>query len=436
MSLFYAIWEFVYCFAELFVTWRLLSAIFLLPHRVREDWKAFLWFVPLGIIQGVNAQGVMMSIAILYINIAYMTVLYVKKAETDKKNALLIVATVCSSFYLFRLATIHLLSLLLELPDLADYLYQHQSLQRFFISSFHMMCLTVLSLMLVRHFEEVPFDMECWRWTLLLVSITENLAIIYFQGIFTNYGQKDILQDVLLLSLVLHILATIVLAKYQWRYQKMRLDTADIRNAEILDKYHQLEEVQKAQASMLHDLRNYLVVLNGEISMGNREAAKRTLRDIIDTVPNVEPKTYTGHGVIDWLLRVKSAEAAEKGVEMFIAGDKVGELALTELEICTLLGNLLDNAVEAAQKAPEKWVDVEIWREKDLLFLNVGNSLAEPPKQNGRYFLTSKQDKMHHGIGLRNVDRVVRKYSGKLNFKVDEERFDAEVILNAKRRQE
>ena len=436
MSLFYAIWEFVYCFAELFVTWRLLSAIFLLPHRVREDWKAFLWFVPLGIIQGVNAQGIMMSIAILYINIAYMTVLYVKKAETDKKDVLLIVATVCSSFYLFRLATIHLIGFLLDIGEFGRYLYMEHSIERLLVQLFQIVCLAILSGGLTHHFEKSPFDMECWRWTLLLVTVTENLAVIYFQGIFINYQWKDILQDVLLLSFVLHILATLVLAKFQWRYQKMRLDTADIRNAEILDKYHQLEEVQKAQASMLHDLRNYLVVLNGEISMGNQEAAKRTLRDIIDTVPNVEPKTYTGHGVIDWLLRVKSAEAAEKGVEMFIAGDKVGELALTELEICTLLGNLLDNAVEAAQKAPEKWVDVEIWREKDLLFLNVGNSLAEPPKQSGRYFLTSKQDKMHHGIGLRNVDRVVRKYSGKLNFKVDEERFDAEVILNAKRRQE
>ena len=112
-----------------------------------------------------------------------------------------------------------------------------------------------------------------------------------------------------------------------------------------------------------------------------------------------------------------------------------------EIMICLILenigivlGNLLDNALEAARKSADKWVNAAIWRERDLLILTVENSLAVLPRQNGSLFFTSKPDKRHHGIGLRNVERVVRKYDGRLKFQVNPKHFRVEAILNVKRR--
>ncbi len=434
MSTFYAVWDFLYCFVELFAVWRLMSSIFLISSTIRKDWKDILCLMPLGFLQGVNARSGMMSIAILYISIVYMTVFFMKRTNVDKKDALVVAVAVYSSFYLFRLATIHLAGFMFDLDGLGVHIYAGLSRERFLVLIFHMLSLGTVSFCLIRHFEKIPFDMDCWRWTLILVSITENLAIIYFQGIFTHYQWKDTLQDILLLSFVLHILATIILAKFQWRYQKMRQAAADIRNEELLDKYRQLENLHKEQAVVIHDMKNYLLVLNNALQMDNRKTAADLLPKILQAVPDMEMKTYTGHNVIDWLFRAKAEEARRDNVRINIDGSKVGDIELTDLEVCTLLGNLLDNALEAARKSADKWVNAAIWRERDLLILTVENSLAVLPRQNGSLFFTSKPDKRHHGIGLRNVERVVRKYDGRLKFQVNPKHFRVEAILNVKRR--
>lgn len=99
------------------------------------------------------------------------------------------------------------------------------------------------------------------------------------------------------------------------------------------------------------------------------------------------------------------------------------------MDLCALLSNALDNALEACRKLPEKKrrVALCIRADKGMLVLRLENPCAEPARRVGKKFLSSKPDPERHGIGTESIRSVVRKYGGSVSFSERDSRF--EVLL-------
>ena len=120
--------------------------------------------------------------------------------------------------------------------------------------------------------------------------------------------------------------------------------------------------------------------------------------------------------MIDFILDYKKKEAEDKGIDFIINADAVYTNKIRNEDICIILANLLDNAIEAARehKGPKRWIHVTIRKIGDLLLFKIQNSIGHVPDRKGKFLRSTKENVGLHGIGLKNVRETVEKYYGEM----------------------
>ena len=106
------------------------------------------------------------------------------------------------------------------------------------------------------------------------------------------------------------------------------------------------------------------------------------------------------------------------------------QLRLRSFDLNVLLGNLLDNAIDASVQTEDKKLKITIKLDKGILFLNICNSCQRIADGRRDFLETTKEDKGNHGIGLKNVRRIVKKYHGDLAFLYENGSMETDVMIS------
>lgn len=176
-----------------------------------------------------------------------------------------------------------------------------------------------------------------------------------------------------------------------------------------------------------HDYRNHMIVVNAYLHSGRVDEASAYLAAISTRVDGVLNKIVTGNFVADAILNHKAVTAAEDAIALTFDG-AIPDEGIANEDLCTILANLLDNAIEACRKLPaaaERRIKVKGTGLNDTFLLHVEN----PTALKAVSAKTTKRDSRNHGIGLRNVARVAKRYDGSVNCSVDSGVFSADVRL-------
>lgn len=198
---------------------------------------------------------------------------------------------------------------------------------------------------------------------------------------------------------------------------------------------NQLEVITESQGRMRalrHDMKNHILHLRSELRQGNDENALAYLKSMEEELQSPGEHAKTGNREIDSLLNYKLEKAGQVLSEVEYSIHVPAELVPKSFDINVILGNLLDNAIEAAQDSERKWLKFVMRADRGVLLLHVANSFGKEPKKQGNRFLSSKKDSREHGIGLRNVRRMVERLRGDIEFRQEGEVFSAEVMLYMK----
>ena len=143
----------------------------------------------------------------------------------------------------------------------------------------------------------------------------------------------------------------------------------------------------------------------------------------------VRPPVNTGSLVLDSLLFSKSSEMKRKGIklntEFFI---DFSENQISEYDLCSIFGNILDNAIEAAEKISpeERYINLRVKRHLDMICIICEN----PYNEINEDLSTQKADKAYHGFGLKRVRKAAENYSGDVNINCSDGIFCISVLLN------
>lgn len=193
--------------------------------------------------------------------------------------------------------------------------------------------------------------------------------------------------------------------------QELRMVHERTRNQ--MNLYQSMKERYEQQRRFSHDYKNQLSCIQGMIEGGQTEEALRYISGLNGSLRQGEMCVNTDHAVVNIMLNRKYQEACDRGIVMtMVAGDLSG-LTIDEEDIVTLLGNLLDNAIEACERlAQDKVIQFKMVVEDNSLVLSVRNPVKEAVRIKDNRIVTSKRDKEKHGIGLLNVDSVIRKNNG------------------------
>lgn len=195
---------------------------------------------------------------------------------------------------------------------------------------------------------------------------------------------------------------------------------------------NQLEVIGESQSrirALRHDMKNHILHLSAELRQGNYEDALRYLEDMEEELQNPAEYVRTGNREIDSLLNYK-LQKAEQVLEAVESDIHVPvELMPKAFDINVILGNLLDNAIEAAQESMEKRLKLVMRADRGVFLIQVSNTCKNPPKKKGDVFFSTKEENGEHGIGLQNVRRMVERQNGNIEFAYKENIFSVEVML-------
>lgn len=150
-----------------------------------------------------------------------------------------------------------------------------------------------------------------------------------------------------------------------------------------------------------------------------------------DKIKASRQTVHSLHPLINALLSVKKELAAHKNIEMEIHCTHSADIGVTDIDLCSILGNLLDNAIEACEhiKQGERKIIADINEQSGFFIIKITNSItAQTPKIN-RIGFTSKNDSENHGFGLRMVERICLKHEGRLLFTPSENTMNVSAIL-------
>ncbi|MCI8632272.1 MAG: sensor histidine kinase [Lachnospiraceae bacterium] len=210
--------------------------------------------------------------------------------------------------------------------------------------------------------------------------------------------------------------------------------------------YDEVQNIYQTMRGWRHDYHNHIQTMLALLetqeqtagTAGNMtsfaEAAKplkEYLLSLNDDLTQVDTVIKTGNIMIDAILNSKLSLIQKKGIEVSAKAVVPHNLAISEIDLCNILGNLLDNAMEACLRQPpeqKRFVRVYMGILKKQLYISVSNSMGKTAKQGEDRFLSSKQGRLH-GLGLGRIDQTVEKYGGYVNRKQEEGVFATELLL-------
>lgn len=195
---------------------------------------------------------------------------------------------------------------------------------------------------------------------------------------------------------------------------------------------HQYEEVKEIYLNMRgwrHDYHNHLQVMKVQIAQGQLEEMKSYLDDLEQNLEQVDTYVKSGNLMADAVLNSKLSIAGQKGIRVNCKAVLPAALSVEDVDLCVLLGNLLDNALEACEKIPEEQRFLRIYMvvNRSQLYMSVQNSAREELDFNERNYISTKRG--NHGLGMKRVKALADKYEGYLTLANEPGIFAAEVTL-------
>lgn len=199
----------------------------------------------------------------------------------------------------------------------------------------------------------------------------------------------------------------------------------------ILDK--QVEEVRNIYLTMRswrHDYHNHLQKLKAHIMMDQIKEANQYLNELEIDLDNVNQLVESGNINLDAILNSKLSLAMKNNVEINYKAKVPKKLTISDIDLCVLIGNLIDNAVEACEKIKDnspKFVRLYIGIFKQQLYISVSNSTNEIIRKIDEEYITTKRG--NHGHGLKRINNIINKYDGYINRQNEPGVFVSEVLL-------
>lgn len=191
----------------------------------------------------------------------------------------------------------------------------------------------------------------------------------------------------------------------------------------------EVDNIYRQMRGWRHDYHNHIQAMLALTD--NPEELRRYLWKLNDDLTTVDAVLKTGNVMVDAILNSKLSLIKSKNIAVNAKASVPSELRISEIDLCAIIGNLLDNAMEACLRQPEgeeRFIRVYIGVLKKQLYICVTNSMGGEVKKSGKTYLSTK-DSDAHGFGLMRIDRLADKYEGYVNRQSEEGAFATEVML-------
>lgn len=382
-----------------------------------------------------------------------------KKRKSIYKDIIMAIVGVlvvlfCNKFKLFSYVTIIIVWIYLSMSARMEYKYESAVI--FSISGFYLLCMNCMDFLVLtiisnlhqgsETFQEIINDRGPFRtiatviikviWILIYLYIRKYLCEVYvnvknsvlillisligFSGFVfvSNETIKtvDYMTSVLWLIFMCLLLAAMLIIYFSslQKQEKMKIGYLESRNQLLIEKYDSMNEMYCDNAKLYHDISNHMNILYHFLDIGNIEGAKKYIKEISKPILKLSKINWTGVDVIDIVINSKLHEMNKLGINWDVNVEFPYNSNLLPSDLCTILSNILDNAIEAAKtQTDNKNIILTIRRINYFLFIRVVNPCGY--LKDFDFIPTStKENQRFHGWGLQSVSDIVKKNNGTL----------------------
>lgn len=205
---------------------------------------------------------------------------------------------------------------------------------------------------------------------------------------------------------------------------------ADYQQELIETHYQEVENMYRQMRGWRHDYRNHIQAMKAYAANGDLDSIRAYLDELDTDLNTVDTVVKTGNSMADAILNSKISLAQSKDIPVDVDAHIPVKLKMSEMDLCCIIGNLFDNAIDASLALPpeKRYIRVYMDMKNTQLYISFTNFTAvKKLKKEGRLFHTSKGE--GHGFGLVRIDAIIDRLDGYLSRNSEDGAFTTEILI-------
>lgn len=296
-------------------------------------------------------------------------------------------------------------------------------------------------------------DYSAPYWPVLLLFLGTNASLfmveesVYRLQVACQFGQQEELPSLLGVYAGLTICLVLIILLYHLMSQSVEREKHYQTEMAVIEQSKQYqEELTRLYTNLCHakhDMKQHYQLLQELVSSGGNEEAAAYLQECRDEFEQ-EDLYWTGSTAVDALILAKSLTMKKQGIHFRYASYPLKQTPIKEAAFCSILGNLLDNAIEGVMRLPEteqtREVQLTFSQSWDMFYIFCSNPCNEATivRENNGWRSSKLAEGIPgaHSIGIRSIKRLVNAAEGRCSFEANQGRFTAKVVLPCVRKDE
>ena len=197
--------------------------------------------------------------------------------------------------------------------------------------------------------------------------------------------------------------------------------------------YQKVEDSQKEIVSMRHDIKKHLQSIVSLLQNQQYDEAVNYIETVYESANRMKTPISGGNNMVNILINNAQQRASDENIPFKVNIMVPSKLPIDNTDLCIILGNLLDNALEGNMRITdrniERFIQTDIRIQKAFLFIRISNAFDGKYKINEKHYVSIKTDTKYHGIGLSKVNAVLEKYQGDMKISQKEQTFTVTIII-------
>ncbi len=212
--------------------------------------------------------------------------------------------------------------------------------------------------------------------------------------------------------------------------KKMNKQIEIYQNELIQTHYAEVDNMYRQIRSWRHDYHNHIQIMKAYATKKDWESLCKYLDELESDLTTIDTVIKTGNAMTDAILNSKISIAKDKKINVSAEAKIPVKLKISEIDLCSIIGNLFDNAIEASLKLSEEKRLIRVYMDikNNQLYISFTNFTAVKKMDKIKGFFRSTKGS-EHGLGLLRIDSIVKKYEGYLSRNSEDGAFTTEILL-------
>ena len=265
---------------------------------------------------------------------------------------------------------------------------------------------------------------------LFIMTVAGYVSFMYLVNqTFKSFGDKTPKEWFFMIIFLVLITFTLMLVT-EIKKERVRAKISELKTELLEEKYDLISDVYNKNAKLYHDLNKHLNVLYQLVDLEKIEDAKEYIKEIGEPVTELSRTVWTSVDIIDVIINSSVEKMKKRGISADINVEFPQYSNLKPNDMCTVLSNLFENAIEAAQKLNDPGtISLNMRVINHFLIIKMQNKCNSIPKEFVDFPETTKENKEFHGWGLPTVKETAEKYNGKMKCVKENDTFVVTIMM-------